>query len=161
MTSELYSEVKGSGNDVVLLHGWGMHGGIWGQFKSLLSEDVKTHTLDLPGFGFSRKIKSDFSLTALTEAVENYIENIKQPVSIIAWSLGGLIAMNILQRKKINLEKLILVASTPSFTKKPDWEYAMEQSVFDGFSKELKQDYKKTLKRFLSLVNWQEKRCES
>jgi len=151
MNAQLYSEVNGAGRDVVLLHGWGMHGGLWGQFKSLLSKNFKTHTLDLPGFGFSREMESDFSLNALTEAVENYIESIKKPVSIIAWSLGGLIALNILQRKKINLENLVLVASTPSFTKKQGWDNAMEQSVFDVFSNDLKQDYKKTLKRFLSL----------
>ena len=102
MKTELYSEINGAGHNVVLLHGWGMHGGLWGQFKSLLSENVKTHTLDLPGFGFSKEMESDFSLKALTDAVEGYIESIKKPVSIIGWSLGGLIALNILQRKKIN-----------------------------------------------------------
>ena len=151
MNATLYSEVNGTGHDVVLLHGWGMHGGLWGQFKSLLAEKVKTHTLDLPGFGFSREMESDFSLKALTEIVEAYIESIKKPVSIIAWSLGGLIALNVLQRKKIKIEKLILIASTPSFTKKQDWENGIEQSVFDEFSSNLKRDYKKTLKRFLSL----------
>jgi len=151
MNAELYSEINGAGRDVVLLHGWGMHGGLWGQFKSLLAENIKTHTLDLPGFGFSREMESDFSLKALTYTVEAYIKNIKKPVSIIAWSLGGLIALNILQRKKIRLEKLVLIASTPSFTIKRGWESAMEQSVFDGFSNDLKQDYIKTLKRFLLL----------
>jgi pimeloyl-[acyl-carrier protein] methyl ester esterase len=72
-------------------------------------------------------------------------------LSLIGWSLGGLITQNILKRKKILLDKLILVATTPSFTKKQDWYDAMEQSVFNNFSRDLKTDYKKTLKRFLSL----------
>lgn len=151
MNNSIYSEVKGQGHSIVLLHGWGMHGGLWGGFNNLLSEYFQTHAIDLPGFGFSKDIKNDFSLDSLTEVIEQYIKNLKSPVSLIGWSLGGLIAQNILKRKKVNLNKVILIATTPSFTKKEGWDTAMEQSVFNAFSGELKLDYKKTLKRFLSL----------
>jgi len=148
---EIYSEIKGAGQDVVLLHGWGMHGGLWGKFNDLLSNHCQTHAIDLPGFGYSNKIKDAFTLDALSEVVEKYISNIRQPVILIGWSLGGLIALNILKRKNVVIDKVVFVATTPSFTKKPGWECAMEQSVFDGFSNDLKTDYKKTLKRFLFL----------
>ena len=151
MTGSIYSEVKGHGRNIVLLHGWGMHGGLWGKFNDLLSRDYQTHAIDLPGYGFSNKINNDFTLEALTEVVEEYIKNIGKPVSLIGWSLGGLITLNILQRKNIKLDKVVLIATTPSFTKKPGWTSAIEQSVFDGFVKDLQDDYKKTLKRFLSL----------
>ena len=149
--SDLYSEVKGSGHNIVLLHGWGMHGGLWGKFNALLSKDFQTHTIDLPGFGFSKNVKNDFTLNSLTKVVEEYINNLTSPVSLIGWSLGGLISQNILKRKNIAIKKVALVATTPSFTKKQDWDDAMDQSVFNGFSSDLKKDYKKTLKRFLSL----------
>lgn len=151
MNSEIYSEVKGKGPDVVLLHGWGMHGGLWGGFKDLLAKHYRTHTLDLPGFGFSKDIKSEFTLEAFSQVVEDYIKNIKSPVTLIGWSLGGLIALNILKRKNIDVDKVVFIATTPCFTKKTDWTSALEQNVFDGFAEDLKDDYKKTLKRFLSL----------
>ena len=151
MADLLYSEVNGSGHNVVLLHGWGMHGGLWGKFNKLLSRDCQTHTLDLPGYGFSNKINNEFTLDAITEVVEEYIKNIGKPVSLIGWSLGGLITLNILQRKNITLDKIVLIAATPSFTKKDDWVSAIEQTVFDAFAEDLQIDYKKTLKRFLSL----------
>ncbi len=151
MNDLLYSEVKGSGHHVVLLHGWGMHGGLWGKFRRLLSAQFQTHTLDLPGYGFSSESKSEFTLNALTESVEKYIKELNEPVSLIGWSLGGLIALNIANRNKIQIKKLVLIAATPCFTKKDDWHHAMEPSVFNDFSKELALDYKKTLKRFLSL----------
>ena len=151
MTSKLYSEVKGSGHNVVLLHGWGMHSGLWGKFNEQLSNNCKTHAIDLPGFGYSKDIKNEFTLDALTEVVEEYINNLTSPVSLIGWSLGGLIALNLLKRKNIALEKIVFIATTPSFTKKQGWNTAMEQSVFNDFSNNLKDDYKKTLKRFLSL----------
>lgn len=151
MTEAIYSDVKGSGENIILIHGWGMHGGLWGRFNDLLSENHKTHAIDLPGFGFSKEVKNDFTLEALTETVEEYIKVLSEPVTLIGWSLGGLIAQNILKRNKSNINKIILVATTPSFTKKEAWDAAMEQSVFDAFSNDLKLDYKKTLKRFLSL----------
>ncbi len=135
----------------MLLHGWGMHGGLWGRFNGLISNYCQTHTIDLPGFGYSKDIKNDFTLDALTEVVEEYVNNLTSPVSLIGWSLGGLITLNLLKRKNITLEKVVFVATTPSFTKKSGWDTAMEQSVFNDFSNDLKEDYKKTLKRFLSL----------
>ena len=151
MTSEIYSEIKGLGYNVVLVHGWGMHGGLWGTFNELISECCQTHVIDLPGFGFSKNIDNNFTLDSFTEVVEKYIKKLTSPVCIIGWSLGGLIAQNILKRKNVNVNKVILVATTPCFTKKQDWPSAMEQPIFDGFSEDLKKDYKKTLKRFLSL----------
>lgn len=91
MNSEIYSEVKGNGPDVVLLHGWGMHGGLWGSFKDLLVTHYRTHTLDLPGFGYSKDIKSEFTLEAFSQVVEGYIKKVQGPVTLIGWSLGGLI----------------------------------------------------------------------
>lgn len=151
MTNSLYSEVKGHGQNVVLLHGWGMHSGLWGKFNEQLSNNCQTHAIDLPGFGYSKDVKNEFTLDAVTGVIEEYIINLTSPVSLIGWSLGGLIVLNILERKNISLEKVVLIATTPSFTKKPGWECAMEQSVFNDFSNDLKADYKKTLKRFLSL----------
>ncbi len=151
MFSKIYSEVKGHGHNVVLLHGWGMHGGLWGKFNELLSKDFQTHTIDLPGFGYSKDVKNNFTLDSMTKVVEQYINDLSRPVSLIGWSLGGLITLNILKRKNIKLENVVFISTTPSFTKKQDWEFAMEQSVFNGFSNDLKADYKKTLKRFLSL----------
>lgn len=147
----IYSEVSGDGLDVVLIHGWGMHGGLWGNFKEQLSDNFRVHAIDLPGFGFSKDIKSVFSLEALSESVEKYIEELKRPVVLIGWSLGGLITLNLLERKKVSLDKVVFIATTPSFTKKSGWPDAIEQSVFENFSSDLHNDYKKTLKRFLSL----------
>lgn len=151
MNSEIYSEVKGNGPDVVILHGWGMHGGLWGSFKDLLVKHFRIHTLDLPGFGFSKDIKSEFTLEVFSQVVEDYIKKVEGPVTLIGWSLGGLITLNILKRKNIDVDKVVLIATTPCFTKKLDWTNALEQNVFDGFAKDLQNDYKKTLKRFLSL----------
>ncbi len=153
MSAVLYSEVKGNGDDVVLLHGWGMHGGLWGRFSDLLAEKFRCHVLDLPGYGFSKDSANEFTLDSITQDIEDYINYIDKDVTVIGWSLGGLITLNLLQRQNIDIKKVVLLASTPRFTKDEasNWLSAMEQQVFDNFAADLQHDYKKTLKRFLSL----------
>lgn len=151
MADSLYSEVKGSGQNVVMLHGWGMHGGLWGKFKENLSKNCRTHVIDLPGFGYSKNVITEYSLDSVSETIEAYIKNIEHPVTLLGWSLGGLITLNILKRQNVKLNKVILIASTPCFTNKTGWDDAMEKAVFSGFSIDLQRDYKKTLKRFMLL----------
>ena len=151
MNNEVYSEVSGTGQDVILLHGWGMHGGLWGTFKTGLADHFRIHAIDLPGYGYSQNVSGETTLDTMSETVENYIQQINKPVVLIGWSLGGLVTLNILKRKNVAVTKGIFIATTPCFTKRTGWENAMEQSVFDGFSENLTTDYKKTLRRFLSL----------
>lgn len=49
----LHVETLGSGAPLVLLHGWGMHGGVWAEVAQQLAEEFCVHVVDLPGHGFS------------------------------------------------------------------------------------------------------------
>ena len=53
MTDELYVESEGRGAPIVLLHGWGMHGGIWDECAAALADDWRVSKVDLPGHGLS------------------------------------------------------------------------------------------------------------
>ena len=50
----LHVEVTGQGKPLVMLHGWGMHGGIWGDTVRRLAQDFEVHNVDLPGHGASQ-----------------------------------------------------------------------------------------------------------
>lgn len=152
MSDALYVEVNGSGGDIILLHGWGMHGGVWGEFQQLLSPCHKVHTIDLPGYGFSRGVKSDYKLSSFTNVIEDYIDkNIKSEVTLVAWSLSGLIALDLVARKITKIKNIVFIASTPCFTQKESWQHGIEKTIFHNFAYDLEQNYKKTLQRFLSL----------
>jgi pimeloyl-[acyl-carrier protein] methyl ester esterase len=45
----LHVETVGSGDDVVLIHGWGMHGGVWSDVRDALAAHYRVHVVDLPG----------------------------------------------------------------------------------------------------------------
>ena len=51
--SALHVEVRGSGPDLVLLHGWALHGGMWGPWLDHLATHRRLHVIDLPGHGHS------------------------------------------------------------------------------------------------------------
>jgi len=46
----------GSGAPVLFLHGWGMHGGMWGGALAELAKQTRVLAVDLPGHGFSVKL---------------------------------------------------------------------------------------------------------
>ncbi|KAB2856246.1 MAG: alpha/beta fold hydrolase, partial [Anaerolineae bacterium] len=53
-SAALYRHTVGSGPDVVLLHGWGMHSGVWEDVVEALLDHHRVAVFDLPGHGYSR-----------------------------------------------------------------------------------------------------------
>ncbi len=49
----LHVEVTGQGEPLVMLHGWGMHGGLWSGAAEQLSQHFTVMAVDLPGHGYS------------------------------------------------------------------------------------------------------------
>ena len=50
-----------------------------------------------------------------------------------------------------SVRSLVLVAGTPSFTRRPDWPHAVDPEVLEGFGRDLAQQYEQTLDRFVML----------
>ena len=144
----LWHERQGSGPDLVLVHGWGLHGGIWGELPARLAQHFRVTTLDLPGHGRSRTVGETLSLSTFTDSVA---ELCPAPAIWLGWSLGGLIALNAALRHPHKVAKLVLVGTTPKFVQAPGWPHAMPTEVFAEFARSLSQDYRATLLRFLSL----------
>ena len=145
---KLWHEQQGSGPDLVLVHGWGLHGGIWGDLPARLAQHFRVTTLDLPGHGRSRAGAESWSLDAFTDSVA---ELCPMPAIWLGWSLGGMVALHAALHHPHKVAKLVLVGATPKFVQAPDWPHAMPTEVFAGFARSLTQDYRATLLRFLSL----------
>ena len=143
----LQVEVSGHGAPLVLLHGWGMHGGIWGNAAAQLAQSFTVHTVDLPGFGASPALGT----TNLDTLVCALSEHFSEPVHVCGWSLGGQVALHWALREPAKINKLILVASTPCFAARADWMCAMPVDVLEKFAAELEQDHAATLRRFIAL----------
>jgi pimeloyl-[acyl-carrier protein] methyl ester esterase len=143
----LYTETRGSGPELVMLHGWGLHSGIWDKFAPLLEANFRVTRVDLPGHG-----RSDWQgATSLQEWVEAVLAAVPAPAAWLGWSLGGLLASRAAMLAPEKVAALLTMASSPCFVRKPGWQTAMLPSLLENFSAELAEDYERTLTRFLSL----------
>jgi pimeloyl-[acyl-carrier protein] methyl ester esterase len=143
----LFVETTGHGPDLVLLHGWGMHGGIWDGVREPLAEKFRLHVLDLPGYGASAH-REPYTLAGLARAVA---EVMPDRAHLCGWSLGGQVALRLALDFPERVDKLILLGTTPCFRQRPDWPHGMEDATMREFARSLEEDYAGTLKRFLSL----------
>lgn len=147
-TQALHSRCAGQGPDLVLLHGWGMHAGIWRPIVELLATQFRLHLIDLPGHGSSAPLES-FTLDTVCDAL---IQVVPERAHWLGWSLGGLLALEFAARNPQRVERLILMASNPRFVVTDDWPHGMARTVLEEFARDLLLDHQATLNRFLGLV---------
>lgn len=144
----LHVQQTGLGPDVVLLHGWGLHSGVFASLADALAARHRLTLIDLPGHGLSPPPQKKFDLAMLAELAADAAP----PRAVwLGWSLGGMVATHLALEAPARVEKLVLIASSPRFVTAADWAYAMEPAVLTGFAAALEQDYRATLERFLSL----------
>jgi pimeloyl-[acyl-carrier protein] methyl ester esterase len=142
----MHIETTGSGPSLVLLHGWALHGGVFAPLVQRLSSRYTLHLVDLPGHGYSRDSDVALSLDATVDAVLAHTP----PAAWLAWSLGGLFALEAAARSP-QVRGLAMIAATPRFVRAADWPHAVEANVFAQFGDDLRNDYAGTLERFLAL----------
>lgn len=128
----------------VLLHGWGVNAAVWTDLKRRLAAPC-----------FAPDLFADFSwptdaggAEALARAI---LERAPARATWIGWSLGGMLAMLAARFAPEQIEKLVLVATTPRFVAGPNWEHGISEKTFADFSVGLADDLVATLKRFLLL----------
>ncbi len=143
----LHIESSGSGVPLLLIHGWGMHSGVWSELAKNLATQFRVITVDLPGHGYSKKVMP-FTLDAI---VDELAAQLDESLAVCGWSLGGQIALHWAMRHPQQIRCLALVASTPCFAVRPDWLCAMPKPVLLEFAVALQQDSAATLRRFAAL----------
>jgi pimeloyl-[acyl-carrier protein] methyl ester esterase len=147
----LHVEEFGSGEPLLLIHGWGMHGGMWGEVADSLAQDFRVLVVDLPGHGRSSRIEDRGSSSALDVIVDELAAQFDEPLTVCGWSLGGQIALRWAARHPLQVSRLVMVASTPCFVRRPGWDCAMAPETLEQFAAALRQDHAATLRRFLAL----------
>ncbi|MBX3616409.1 pimeloyl-ACP methyl ester esterase BioH [Nitrosomonas sp.] len=143
----LHIETFGRGSDLVLLHGWAMHGGIWSSVRDLLAQHGRVHLVDLPGHGLSPMCEPG----TLDHLVEIVADCLPEQCMIGGWSLGGQIAMQLALRQPERIKKLVLISTTPCFAWQDDWTFGMDRKLLQLFLENLKLNYATTINRFLTL----------
>jgi pimeloyl-[acyl-carrier protein] methyl ester esterase len=131
-----------------MIHGWGLHGGVWSGLAAALGKTRRVLTPDLPGHGGAPCPPAGFGLAAAADALA---PGIPDGSIVLGWSLGALVALTLARRHPRRVGELVLVAATPRFTRGADWPCAVDAAVLDGFARDLEGDHRQTLTRFLAL----------
>ena len=140
-------EISGSGTDLVLLHGWGMHGGVWDSVRDDLAQQFGVDVVDLPGYGASGAC-APYNLEAVARQV---LVALPEHTHVAGWSLGGQVALQMALLAPARIERLVLIGTTPCFRIRAGWPHGMSDAALAEFSQGIEQNYEGTLKRFLSL----------
>jgi pimeloyl-[acyl-carrier protein] methyl ester esterase len=143
----LHVETLGAGPELVLLHGWSMHGAVCHGLAERLATRYRVHVPDLPGHGRSR----GEPLPTLTELACGLAGLLPQAAYLCGWSLGALVAMRWALDQPGRVRRLALIAATPRFSAGDDWSAGSALGDLEAFSRALHRDYRGTLDRFIAL----------
>jgi pimeloyl-[acyl-carrier protein] methyl ester esterase len=146
----LHVESVGQGPPLVLLHGFALHGGLFAPLLPGLATRHRVHIVDLPGHGHSDPIEP-WTIDAIVAALARAFATEDEPLAVMGWSLGGVIAMHWALAQPGRIRKLALVATSPRFVADDAWPHAMAPQTLARFGDELRAAWKLTLQRFLSL----------
>ena len=143
----MHIETRGTGPDLVLVHGWAMHGGVFAALAERLVPRFRLHLVDLPGHGRSLYSPVPLELEAIADNLARRL-----PRALwLGWSLGGLAALQLAQRHPERARGLLMLCAPPRFVRAEDWPQGMAPAVFEAFAQGLARDYRATIDRFLVL----------
>ena len=134
-------------SNIVLVHGWSMHSGMWGPFVDTLGESHRVTCLDLPGHGHAPMV-DEFNLESVSEVL---LGAAPEKASWIGWSLGATIVMHLARYFPDRVENVALLAGNAKFVSDDEWPSGMELTLLRRFGANLIEDNRGALLRFLSL----------
>jgi len=136
---------------LVMLHGFGCDSRIFTSMASKLSKEHDAMMVDLPGHGQTREKFVDFSFCAYTllHVLDEYIGT---PYSLLGWSMGGQIALEMIRQDPKPIQSLILLSTTPKFVESKAFKIGMNRAMFNKFKKGIKDDVSKTMNGFYDLI---------
>jgi len=103
---------EGSGDPMILVHGWTGSSYDWNRLIPLLSQQYRVAAPDLPGFGLSNKPRIDYSIDAYTALISSFADALGMDRFHLAGnSMGGHISAAFALRHPARVKSLTLVDS--------------------------------------------------
>ena len=140
----LYYEDHGSGQPVILIHGYPLSGASWEkQTSPLLAAGYRVITYDRRGFGWSSQPVTGYDYNTFAADLHQLITHLElRDVSLVGFSMGGgEVARYIGKYGTKNVSKAVLISGVPPFLLKgPDNPEGVDAGVFEGIKKAVAAD---------------------
>ena len=141
---DLYYEDHGSGQPVVLIHGYPLSGASWEkQVPVLLSAGRRVITYDRRGFGKSSQPTTGYNYDTFAEDLHKLITHLElREVALVGFSMGGgEVARYLGKYGSKGVSKAVIISGVPPFLlKTPDNPEGVDGSVFEGIQKAVTAD---------------------
>lgn len=141
---ELYFEDHGSGQPVVLIHGFPLNGHSWEwQEAALLDAGYRVITYDRRGFGASSKPSVGYDYDTFTADLDALLSGLDlRDVILVGFSMGsGEVTRYIAQYGPERVSKAVLIGPIPPYLLKTDDNpEGVDRSVFEGIKVSIRQD---------------------
>jgi non-heme chloroperoxidase len=136
---DLYYEDHGTGQPVVLIHGYPLSGASWEkQVAVLLSAGHRVITYDRRGFGKSSQPTTGYNYDFFAEDLHKLITHLElRDFSLVGFSMGGgEVARYFGKYGSKDVSKAVIISGVPPFLlKTPDNPEGVDKSVFEGIEK--------------------------
>ena len=141
---DLYYEDHGSGDPVVLIHGYPLSGASWEkQLSALLSAGHRVITYDRRGFGNSSQPTAGYNYDTFAEDLRKLVTLLNlRDFALVGFSMGGgEVARYIGKYGSKDVSKAVFISSVPPFLlKTADNPDGVDASVFEGIQKAVVSD---------------------
>lgn len=114
--AEFFYEIEGNGPDLVIISGYATETSYWKDVVQLLKNNYRVILFDNRGSGLTKDHNQSLSIEIMADDVASIIDALKlQKPHILGYSLGSCIAQSLAAKCGNQINKLILVSSTPKF----------------------------------------------
>lgn len=113
----------------IFLPGWGMEPAVWGRFIQFFKEEEMCSFVDW---------RNITSLTEIKERASSMIqENRTDSIILIGWSLGALVALDLIKDCPGNVKSIVLFGGTSCFIEKENYPFGWKKRVIQRMKKRL------------------------
>ena len=130
---KLYYEDSGSGQPVIMMHGWTSSHEIYSEPAALLKDKARCIIYDHRGHGGSKDAnKENVTMETLASDLHEIIEGLAlSDVTLVGWSMGSGVAMNYIRLYGCSaLKQVVLCDMTPKQLNDSEWKLGLYQGKY-------------------------------
>ena len=145
--------ISGNGKPLLLIHGWAMNSGVWGNISKHLSSKYQVIEIDLRGHGKSKHLTGSYNYDTFAQDIRNLIKKLNlKDLTLTGWSMGVSIILKMLGQSLPGLKSLVFISGNPSLVKREDYEHGIPEVVVKRLYKQTDRDLGKGLQNFHKLL---------
>ncbi len=145
---ELYYEESGSGQPVILMHGWTSSHEIYSEPVEMMKDKARFIIYDHRGHGGSKGAnKESVTMETLASDLNELIQGLGlSDVTLVGWSMGSGVAMNYIRLYGCSaLKQVVLCDMTPKQLNDDEWKLGLYQGRYTA--QDMERDAKKDFLR--------------